>query len=120
MSLGETMELVEDTIVKRKVYIAGPMRGKRNKNREAFQRAEDHLLRQRIWEPVNPIKLDEVNEMLYDTTADVAIIRKIIKRDIDELYKCSSIYMLRGWEKSSGARAEHAFAVAISLPIMYQ
>ena len=115
------MELIEDTIVKRRVYIAGPMRGKINKNRKAFQRAEDHLLRQKIWEPVNPCKIDEANELLYDENPnDGQLIRELMKRDIDELYTCSSIYMLRGWEKSAGARAEHAFAVAISQPIMYQ
>ena len=114
------MELVEDTSTKKRIYIAGPMRGKRNKNKEAFERAENLLLAQEIWDPINPTKLDEVDEMLYDTTADTRLIKKLMKRDIDELYTCSSIYMLRGWEKSSGARAEHAFAVAIGIPVMYQ
>lgn len=30
------------------------------------------------------------------------------------------IYMLRGWEKSNGARAEHALAVALGLEILYE
>ena len=31
-----------------------------------------------------------------------------------------ALYMLKGWEHSLGARAEHAVAVALRLPIAYE
>ena len=31
-----------------------------------------------------------------------------------------ALYMLHGWEHSLGARAEHAVAVALTLPIAYE
>jgi len=39
---------------------------------------------------------------------------------LNTLMLCTHIYMLRGWERSKGARAEHAVAVWIGLEIMYQ
>jgi hypothetical protein len=39
---------------------------------------------------------------------------------LGDLIDSDAIYMLRGWEQSKGARAEHAVAVWIGLEIIYQ
>lgn len=39
---------------------------------------------------------------------------------LDLLSMCNSIYMLRGWEKSNGARLEHEFAITHNFKIYYQ
>jgi hypothetical protein len=33
---------------------------------------------------------------------------------------CTAIYMMAGWESSSGAKAEHALAKALGLSIFYE
>lgn len=40
--------------------------------------------------------------------------------DFVNIRKCDAIYMLKDWTDSPGARAEHAFAKAIGLEIMYE
>lgn len=40
-------------------------------------------------------------------------------QDIRLLFKCNAIYMLAGWQKSKGARIEHAIAVELNMPIYY-
>ena len=40
--------------------------------------------------------------------------------DIWELLKCNEIYMLNNWEKSRGAKIEHAIANMLKYKIMYQ
>ena len=41
-------------------------------------------------------------------------------RDIDAIFISNAVYMLRGWEKSAGARVEHALAVYLGLYLIYQ
>ena len=40
--------------------------------------------------------------------------------DFDKIRECDAIYMLKDWMDSPGARAEHAFAKAIGLEVMYE
>lgn len=39
--------------------------------------------------------------------------------DMDLLAACQGIYMLEGWQKSSGSRAEHDWAMENGLPVFY-
>lgn len=43
-----------------------------------------------------------------------------IVRDLDMVLHSDAIFMLAGWEGSTGARLEHAFAVATHKTIMYE
>jgi hypothetical protein len=43
-----------------------------------------------------------------------------IDRDIAAIKKCDAIYMLRGWESSSGAKAEKALAEWMRLEVLYE
>lgn len=39
---------------------------------------------------------------------------------LEMLRKCDAIYMLKGWEKSSGSVAEYNLAVELGIEIIYQ
>ena len=41
-------------------------------------------------------------------------------RDMMVLSTCDAIYMMRGWRRSPGARAEHEYAKATNKKIIYQ
>ena len=101
---------------KLKIYIAGPMRNYPDNNYPAFYEAEKFLEGKKVWDIVNPARMDDE---LY---ADVSSIdyKEALKRDLDEVFKCDAMYMLRGWESSQGAIVEHALAVYLNLYINYQ
>jgi hypothetical protein len=40
--------------------------------------------------------------------------------DIEMLSRCDAIYMMAGWEQSTGARAEHEFAIKMGMGIIYE
>ena len=40
--------------------------------------------------------------------------------DMNAIYDCDAIFMYHGWENSKGCKAEHAFADAIGLTMLYQ
>ena len=98
-----------------KIYVAGPMRGHDECNYPAFYAAESKLKNKNIYEIVNPARMDDESGL-----GQLSDIRVALKRDIDEIFKVDSMYMLRGWEKSEGAIVEHALAVYLGLYILYQ
>ena len=106
--------------LKLKTYIAGPMRGYENNNHDAFDKAEKKLESLNAWIPVNPARVDReegVNPADDMTKLDL---RKALNRDIDLIFECDCMYMLWGWEKSEGARMEHALATALGMKVYYQ
>ena len=88
-------------------YISGPMTGQANDNWPAFERAADFLR-------------DLGKIALLPAVGDYPY-KKLLFADIARIvHKADSLYMLNGWENSPGARAEHAVAVALKLPIRYE
>jgi hypothetical protein len=45
---------------------------------------------------------------------------EMISWDLDAVIKSDIIYFLRGWERSSGAKVEHALAVFLGKEIRYE
>ena len=94
-------------------YISGPMSGIEDLNQPAFTMAGEYL-RRREHHVITP----------FDSPTAVHIpdtYRKQMKRDLVAICgKADALYMLDGWEHSPGARAEHAVAVALQLPIVYE
>lgn len=119
---------VKRVIDPKRIYIAGPMRGISRYNFPAFDEAAQTLTR-KGWVPVNPADLDRENGFDpitlpadYDWHSlppgfDFDLCRK---RDIMALESCAAILMLRGWDKSTGARAEYAYAKWCGKIIMEQ
>tara|TARA_R100000234_G_C4938248_1_gene151724 strand:+ start:104 stop:490 length:387 start_codon:yes stop_codon:yes gene_type:complete len=112
------------------IYVAGPMRGYKDYNYPAFDERSE-LLREQGWNVINPADMDRADEkpnisgpMEFDPEAnyeDHEFMRQALKRDMVALCDdCTAIYMLNGWEKSKGANAEKALAVALGLDVYYE
>jgi hypothetical protein len=103
------------------VYIAGPMRGHQNLNKEAFYDTEEFLKEQRIYHPIiNPARLDEGTGLSDEELQTPKGLRQVMARDLDALCECDVAYFLMGWEKSEGARVEHSLATMLNLTLIYQ
>ena len=115
-----------------KIYIAGPMRGYPQFNFPAFAAATDYF-RGLGWEVCNPAEKDDdtYGKEMATTNLTGSVeeaekehgfsIRDALGYDLNWICKnATHIYMLKGWEKSRGAMAEHATAVALGLEIMYE
>ena len=113
------------------VYVAGPMRGYPQFNFPAFFAAGDKLEKEG-WKVFNPAKKDQdqYGDGLWkeNKTGDEAeassnvgfSLRDALAWDTEKICKeCDAIAMLPGWEKSNGAKAEWALAVALGLEVMY-
>lgn len=98
------------------IYIAGPMKGIPLFNFPAFDAARDALNSWETHEAISPADIDRANG--FDPSSlpadyDWSIIPpsagtrdEIIRRDIEAILAADEIYMLPGWEKSAGAKAE--------------
>lgn len=90
------------------IYIAGPMTGKDNYNREGFTQA--HIfIESKGHTPLNPAKLPR---NLDD--------KKYLPICMTMIDAADAVYMLDGWEDSLGAKAEIAYARRQGKAIIYQ
>ena len=112
---------------KKKIYIAGPMRGILFYNFPAFDDAAKFLA-WLGWEVINPAQLDRdvgFDAMKLDADSDWHQdppdfdFAGCIERDIEAVKKCDAIYLLKGWENSVGANAEKALAEWVGKKIVY-
>lgn len=137
-----------------KVYIAGPMRGIKDFNFDAFYAAEKEVHDllgdcpfDEPFEPsgtyrnaapgtgrctiviFNPARRDhelygpDVNKSETGDLSDLPSfdLREALGADLNWIAReATHIYMLDGWENSSGARAEKALAEALGLTVLYQ
>lgn len=94
-----------------KVYISGPITGHIN-YRERFAAAEE-ILKKAGYEPINPA--EELAEMPVNTTHD-----EYMERAIALLAMCEGIYMLDGWEASTGANIEFDYAIRNRLTVCFE
>ena len=115
-----------------KIYIAGPMTGYKEFNFPAFHEAANYLRLQghEVFSPaehdiaVYGVDISKGNDTGCQAKAakDHGFdLRKALAVDLG--YIClhaDAIYMLKGWEHSKGANAEHAAAKALGLQIMYE
>ena len=114
------------------IYVAGPMRGIPEFNFPAFYKAEEYLTAHG-WHVFNPARKDiEVHGKDIskgNATGDEEVAYKEHGFDLrkaladDTAWICThadAIYLLRGWENSKGAVAEHALAEALNLKVYYE
>lgn len=112
----------------RRIYIAGPMRGRREFNFPAFDRAADRLEAQGWW-VFNPAERDRkagFSEVGLTGNEPLHELSNFSHREAmadDTSFICmfaDAIYMLDGWQSSKGAVAELALALALGLDILYE
>lgn len=121
---GSQVEREGEQVSEIKIYLAGPMRGIEEFNFPAFHSVERWLKRKGWTEIINPAKHDEENgfdptgltgnEDLSDLGFDL---REALAWDLDQVARSTHLFLLNGWENSSGARAEYALAQALGLYI---
>ncbi|KQC24260.1 DUF4406 domain-containing protein [Escherichia coli] len=91
-----------------KVYVAGPMTGHENFNREAFHKAEEELKREGHTVLNSAVLPDGLTQSQYMDIC-MAMIRCV-----------DAIYMLNGWQRSAGAKAELALAEKLGHAVILQ
>lgn len=101
-----------------KVYIAGPMRGIKHFNFPEFYRAAD-VWRTHGHEVFCPAEQDVLVDG-FDPAGDVELEqRHYARRDcLAIIEQCDTVYALKGWSRSMGARAEVALALWIGCTVV--
>jgi hypothetical protein len=109
-----------------KVYISGGMTGISEFNFPAFFDAEkdDRLKGATIFSPARnaaeTFGIDVTGTTGKHDEIPTFNLREALRWDMCRICDSDAIFMLKGWEFSSGARAEHALANALKLRIIYQ
>ena len=101
----------------KRIYRAGPMTGKPGFNRDEFEAAAKAVRDKNAGfdEMMNPHEF--ATQFEWDESTSIKRIAAVL---MFQLSRCDAIYMLRGWQDSKGATAEHAVAKWIGLEIIYQ
>lgn len=104
------------------IYIAGPMTGYPNFNFDAFHNAAAKF-KALGWRVFNPAEKDEEDGVVggagWETGDDQKLVasgwdfKEAFTWDVCKVIEADAIYVLPGYEKSSGATAELAVAKAI-------
>lgn len=89
-----------------KIYIGGSITGNPNYIKD-FETAEKLLISQGH-AVINPVKNEGFEYKDY------------IDMGLNELMKCDVLYLLNGWEHSSGALLEFNYAKTVGLEIVYE
>lgn len=97
--------------MKKRVYISGAIAHHDLEERKETFREAERFLALKGFDPVNPFK---------NGLPDDAHWRKHMRADIALLLGCDSIYMLRGWELSKGAKLELDVASSCGLEVMFE
>ena len=103
------------------IYVSGKMTGVKNYNFLNFFRAERDL-KKKGWNVINPAReswnlLKKLNIKKFSEIELIDFIRLDCETIIE---KCDAIYMLKGWEYSTGANAEFHLAKWKGIKIYYQ
>ena len=90
------------------IYIAGPMTGYKNFNRDSFNDRES-MLTELGYNVLNPATLPNgLTQIQYMSIC------------LPMVLASNSIYMLKGWAKSKGAMAELTLANKLNLEVIYE
>jgi hypothetical protein len=111
------------------VYLSGPMRGIPEFNFPAFKRKAEEL-RNRGWDVFSPAEADiaawgvdksKDHPDGKETDEPGMTAAECMARDCKFICEqATKMYMMKGWERSTGAQAEWALARAINLPVIYE
>lgn len=102
--------------MRKKVYIAGPMRGIPEWNFPAFEQAEKRWI-DKGWQAFSPAAMDKA--LGYDPNEPCVKehLQHVILADIAAIFAADAIALLSGWEKSMGVAVELSLAQFLSMPV---
>lgn len=104
----------------KRFYVAGPMRGYDKWNFPAFDAGRNLLLAEGH-EVISPADLDRARGINEETTVfEANEFQVAIRIDTIALLNCTGIYLLTGWENSTGAKYEHHVAKTFGLEIRFE
>lgn len=117
-----------------KIYLAGPMRGYKDFNFPAFDKgaAELRALGNEVFSPADEDrkrwgqiphseKGDEAKLAAHLGIDPLVLRRQCFAADMEWICKeADAVALLQGWQKSKGATAEHATALALGLVVLRQ
>lgn len=108
---------------RKQIYIAGPMTGKPSYNFLAFDTARDRLMAEG-WAVVSPADMDRMFGFDPIANPELVVTKEFLeearKRDMEALERVDAIYMLDGWEDSTGAKAEYWTARWRNIEVIHQ
>lgn len=93
------------------IYVSGGISGRPPQEYNAHFASAATRLEAQGYEVINP---------LYNGLPEDASWHQHMRADIRLLTYCQEIYMLAGWERSTGASAEHALAIALGMAVHYE
>lgn len=105
------------------VYISGPISSLMRLGEDwrlPFYGAETSLRRLGFKDIRNPVYIAEDVEAQCKELGRAPEYPDYMKADLEELLKCKTILMLKGWEGSRGATLEYQVADALHMEIMYE
>lgn len=106
----------ENPVNRRKIYLAGPMRGLPNLNFDAFHEARARW-ESAGWQVMSPASIDLAVGLGPQCHSDDTMLRQLITMDVACICNCDAIAMLPGWEKSMGSTVELALAQFLGLTV---
>jgi hypothetical protein len=96
------------------IYIAGPFRAPSAWGVEQnIRKAEEAALE--VWRLGAAALCPHTNTRFFDGAAPDEV---WLKGDLELLARCDALYAIPGWDNSSGARAEVAFAEERGMPVL--
>lgn len=101
----------ETNIVKKRVYLSGPISGYDLDSRKEEFRRVAYLLEAKGYKVSNPMD---------NGVPDDAPTKEHMKADILMLLKCDAIYMMSRWNHSAGCLTEFHIATAIGLDVYFE
>lgn len=95
------------------IYIAGPMAGIEHNNFDAFDAAEVKLTNEG-WQVINPADFDNV----FGSNPQGKLLDACCECERAVIPHLDAIYLLKGWNKSKGARRELLVALQHDLIVL--
>lgn len=100
---------------KKTIYIAGQMAGLPDLNFPAFYAAEKQL-EAAGWKPVNPARFNHV----FGVEPKDRLLDAVCESERAAIPHLDAIYLLKGWEKSKGAKRELLVALQHDLEVIVE
>jgi hypothetical protein len=97
-------------------YVSGPMRGYEQYNFPAFAAAERYLVKSG-WKVYSPARMDTELDGFDGTGEWNGTLGESLRRDFSVICRSGSMFLLKGWQKSTGANSELKVADILKLNV---
>lgn len=107
-----------------RVYIAGPMTGHPDYNRDGFEKGVA-FCEEQGWIAINPWGVNALHEDKCPAGPKFTYENEThpwecwLKASLRQMLTCQEILMLPGWEQSRGASIEHHLAESVGMRVWY-